>query len=203
MKKVYPVHRNIAIYPRDFEEVTHSDDAPMLTVIMAHPRISNFVHPNIWHICNIQSKMGNHGICILLKSIQKLVSSSNSSLKVALHNTVRNCEHRCVLGCLSHKEIDQSLNIMTHYVQDTKIATWQSNSGVTWQTSGSHASRPRLPPPPFLLTPGMPFAHNATNGTENGSFGRNTALMSESYTTNTDWHTWKYQSVTCRLNFFS
>ena len=119
-------HRHL---PRNVEEVTHSDDAPMFTVIMAPPRISKFGYPNIWHTCNIQSRMCDHGIYIyiLLKSIQKSAPSSNSSMKAALNNAVGNGEHRCVLACPSPKEFDNNpLNIMTHYVQDTKIATWHS-----------------------------------------------------------------------------
>ena len=77
-----------------------------------------------YDMCNIQSKMCDNGISILLKSIQKSAPSSNSSLKAALNNAVGNGEHRCSCMPESRRDRYQPTISMLHDVQDTKIATW-------------------------------------------------------------------------------
>ena len=192
--------------PRNFEEVTHSDDTLLFNVTMAPPLNSNFGSPKIWHICNIQSKICDHSMYISIKKhpeicpILEFVSESGitqcnrkrwASVCYWMPESRRD---RCQTQILWHMMLKIPKSHLTFFSR--------SNSGVTWQTSGSHASRPPVNNLSFCSRRGCCVLPTQPTGPKNGSFDQIYALTSDSYTTNSDWHTWKYQSVTRRLNFF-
>ena len=143
-----------------------------------------------------------------IKSIQKS-ALSRIRLRKQHYTMQEEKENICVfLGAWAPKR-----SISTPKYCDTGYSKYQnnhvtlitrSNSIVTWQTSGSYAiRRPFNPPPSFSPRRGCCVLPTQQMGPENGVFGRNSALISDSSTTNSDRHTWKDQSVTCCLiNFF-
>ena len=193
---------------RNFEELTHTVTMPWRSLLAwLHHEIPILGRQKYDTYATFSPKYVITACTFLLKSIQKSAPSSNSSLKVPLHNAAGNGEHRCVIGCLSPEEIDAKPKYYDtwcwRYQKSYLTFFSRSNSGVTWQTFGSHASRPPVNNLSFCSRRGCCVLPTQPTGPKNASFDQIYALTSDSYTTNSDWHTWKYQSVTCRLNFIS